>query len=155
MMRTTTAVAFFVLTTTASAQVEDTTDSAHGIRARQGRADRDPFEELDPADRSLLVGNSLGIRDALEQLGATFELALITDTSWPFSGGLNDRVTSRTLLDLGIELDLERALNWSGTHAFIEFYSLFGRPASADVGDIQTFSNIDQADLTQLAVLWI
>jgi carbohydrate-selective porin OprB len=106
-------------------------------------------------DSTALTGPWFGLRERLEDRGATFALTLITDTSWPFSGGIDDRVTTRALFDAAVEVDLERALGWTGTRTYADFYSQAGRNGSVDVGDIQSFSNIDEANVAQLAELWV
>lgn len=125
-------------------------DPSRGLRIRP---------ELDAEDSwwngDYLTGDWGGARDRLEALGWTLSVNAIADSSWPFDGGRRHRRTDRVLLDVALEVDLERAAGVPGTTVFAEFYSLSGRDASADVGDLQAFSNIDGPEVDQLAELWV
>jgi porin len=118
-------------------------------------SDKEEGEQASWWDATVLGGAWGGARSWLEERGTTLSVNVIADSSWPLSGGLRQRRTARALVDVALEVDLERAAGLSGTTLFAELYSLSGRNASDDVGDVQGFSNIDGDHVTQLAELWL
>ena len=95
------------------------------------------------------------LRERLANRGLEPSLSLVVDTSLPFSGGVDDRLTTRSLLTAGIAIDLATGLGWKGTTFYVEGYSQAGRDASVDVGDVQAFSNIDGPNVALLSELWL
>ena len=116
----------------------------------------EPDGELDTWFQSDLFPTDFEwIRARLDEYGTTFAVDVVSDSSWPLTGGLRHRRTDRALFDLSVEVDLDRTAGLANTLFFAEFYSLSGRNASDDVGDIQAFSNIDGDHVAQLAELWL
>ncbi len=102
---------------------------------------------------SRVTGNWGGLRDALENGGATFAGTYTMDWSAPVSGGITRRGTARGLLDVNLTVDTEK-LGLPGGTLFAQYIFRHGRNGSDDVGDLQAFSNIDEARLSREYELW-
>jgi carbohydrate-selective porin OprB len=88
-----------------------------------------------------------------ETRGITFNFSHVTDLS-ALQGG-SRRALARMLLDMGADLDLERAFGWRGATARVQFFSKVGANGTAFLQDLQGFSNIDARDTTRTGELWI
>lgn len=100
------------------------------------------------------TGNWGGYRDRLEESGLSIAGSYTLDWLGVWSGGVRNRASTRTLLDINATFDLEKLADWKGATVFADFYSTDGR-GQDDIGDIQGVSNIetDEND-DQLAELW-
>lgn len=125
-------------------------DLSRGLRIRPTVDAEDSWWDGDK-----LTGDWGGARDAMEARGWTLTADVIADGSWPFDGARRDRRTDRALVDVALEVDLERAWGVRDTTVFAELYAFLGRDGSRDVGDVQAFSNIDGQEVEQLSELWI
>jgi carbohydrate-selective porin OprB len=90
---------------------------------------------------------------ASEARGVTLTFSNITDVS-ALRGG-SRLALARMLLDVGTDLDLQRALGWRGTTARVQFLWKVGTNGAAALQDLQGFSNIDTRDTVRLGELWI
>ena len=90
-------------------------------------------------------------RSFLADKGLSFDAAYILDWSRISTGDIRKRSTSRDLLDLTLELNLEELFVLRGGMFFAEYHSKRSRNGSEDVSDIQGFSNIDEDDVHHLA----
>ena len=104
-------------------------------------------------ERSALTGDWNGLRSESSPL--RLEAWIIFDWSTAVTGGLGARSVTRSLSDANLTLDLEHFVGWRGATFFADFYPQTGRDGSAQVGDIQAFSNIDADNVTELAEFWI
>jgi len=102
---------------------------------------------------SRVTGNWGGLRDALESGGATIAGTYTLDWGGPISGGISKRGTARGLLDVNLTVDAEK-LGLPGGTFFAQYLFRHGRNGSDDVGDLQAFSNIDEARLSREYELW-
>lgn len=102
---------------------------------------------------SRVTGNWGGLRDALENGGATIAGTYTMDWGGPIAGGISKRGTIRGLLDVNLTVDAGK-LGLPGGTFFAQYYFRHGRNGSDDVGDIQAFSNIDEARLSREYELW-
>ncbi len=94
-------------------------------------------------------------RKRLEHKGIAFEGVLISDWSSNFKGGVNTRGSSfRHLLDVRLNFDLEVMGLLKGGLVSLDFQTQEGEDGSEDVGDLQAYSNIDEADFTALFEFW-
>lgn len=127
------------------------------------RGERTPKENVPPThvtitepfytwDRAL--GDLFGVRKSLEDMGISIDAALIYDSSSAWVGGLHSRSTSRALLDVGATIDFDKMFDIAGGTFFIDFQGQNGRDSTAEVGDIQGFSNIDAPNRAQLNEIW-
>ncbi len=111
------------------------------------------FGETPWLEWSRVTGNWGGLRDALENGGATIAGTYTLDWSGPVSGGINRKDTARGLLDVNLTIDTEK-LGLSGGTIFAQYLFRHGRNGSDDVGDLQAFSNIDEQRLSREHELW-
>ncbi|MFO1076509.1 MAG: carbohydrate porin [Planctomycetota bacterium] len=102
-----------------------------------------------------ILGDCAGGRTWLEEHGIEVAGGWTADWSAAWNGGLRNRATLGSLLDVNVGLDLERLAGIPHTLAFVDCYSIQGRDPSDDVGDIQSFSNIQAPDTDQVAEAWI
>ncbi len=86
-----------------------------------------------------LTGDWGGLRTKAEQAGLTFTGTHTLDWSDPWRGALTDRNVARGLLILQASL----ALAETGTTFTAEYLDFHGRDASADIGALMAYSNID------------
>ena len=102
---------------------------------------------------SHVTGNWGGLRDALENGAATIAGSYTLDWGGPLSGGLSKRGTARGLLDVNLTVDAAK-LGLPGGTFFAQYYFRHGRNGSDDVGELQAYSNIDEARLSREYELW-
>jgi len=101
------------------------------------------------------TGDWGGLRSTLNDGGLTFNGSLTYDWSSVWSGGLSNRASTRSLLDINASLDTARLWSLSGGTLFFDFQSTDVRGGSRDAGDIQGFSNIDSGtNVHQLSEVW-
>jgi len=102
-----------------------------------------------------LTGDWGGLRSTLDDGGLTFNGSLTYDWSSVWSGGLSNRASTRSLLDINASFDTEKLCSLSGGTLFFDFQSTDVRGGSRDAGDIQGFSNIDTGtNVHQLSEAW-
>ena len=102
------------------------------------------------------TGNWGGRRTALADRGVVFNFNYTADGFGVVAGGIKRGVFYNGLLDLGVDLDLEKLLGWKGGHFHVNAIDPHGANGSAKyVGDIGDFSNIDAYDSYRLYELWL
>lgn len=68
------------------------------------------------------TGDWYGLRTDLERAGVTVAGSAITEWSWvPPGEGVADRWGFRYLVNLGVDVDLERLADWRGGQVFVDF----------------------------------
>ena len=88
---------------------------------------------------------------AANTLANPLSLTLVHDTSYVASGGLEERTTiNRTLGIVAYEYRIN-----DSTLIFADAQVLRGNNGSDSVGDLQAFSNIDEAELTKMYEVWV
>lgn len=102
-----------------------------------------------------LTGDWGGLRTDLEAAGVEVSGAYVADLAAPWSGGLRSRSSFASLLDVNVAFDLEALLGLPSTYAYVDAYSIAGRSPSRDIGDFQGVSNIQNANLEQIAEVWV
>jgi porin len=126
-----------------------------GIDANATTPDREWFGHKRWRDWGRATGDWGGARTHLEDNGITFNGSLTTDWGTVLLGGLRQKGSSRTLLDLNVAFDLETLAGIEGGTVYADYYSTDGRGGSEDVGDYLGVSNIYTGDnVHQLAELW-
>jgi porin len=101
-----------------------------------------------PADASL--------RERLEDRGVVFNFTYAADGFAVVSGGIKHGGFYNGLLDLGTDIDLEKLVDWKGTHFHVNGFYPHGEDGTGNyVGDIGTFSNIEAYDTYRLYELWV
>ena len=102
-----------------------------------------------------LTGDWAGVRNELEAVGIEVAGGYTADFVAPWSGNVRRRATMQSLLDLNAAFDLDTIAGLPRTIAYIDAYQIAGRNPSLDIGDFQYVSNIANADLEQIAELWV
>ena len=109
---------------------------------------QEPFWEWERA-----TGDWGGARSRLEEHGLTLDGEYVVEWTSVWDGGLREKESSRNLLVLDADLDLEKAVGLTGGRLFAEFlYVNRERGGSADAGDFQAYTNIESD--RKLAVLY-
>ena len=104
---------------------------------------------------SHVTGNWGGLRTKMEDAGFTLNASLTFDWSSVWSGGVENTAHSRTLWDVNLNVDLEKAVGLTGGTVFVDFQSADGRGGAADAGSFQLFSNIETpGNRDQVSELW-
>ncbi|MCU0864196.1 MAG: carbohydrate porin [Planctomycetes bacterium] len=102
-----------------------------------------------------LTGDWGGFRNQLEAIGIEVAGGYTADLAAPWSGDGRRRASLQSLLDLNAAFDLETIAGLPRTIAYFDAYRIDGRNPSLDVGDFQVISNIANADLEQIAEVWV
>ena len=130
-----------------------------GLQA-QGESDSKPPGEQDSEwfggrawiDWQRTTGDWGGLRDAYSPL--KIEGRYVADYSSVWDGGVSSRSTYRSLTGVSLSLDMGEACDLEGASLFLDAYSQVGRHGEDASGDIQVYSNIDEANTSQIAELW-
>ncbi|MEM1166156.1 MAG: carbohydrate porin [Planctomycetota bacterium] len=112
--------------------------------------------DVPPFERDRLTGDWWGARSHLEDAGLTIGGEYIAEFTSVLDGGLNERGSFRNLLTIDAELDLGTAIGLEGGAVFIQYLSVNADSGgSADAGDLQVFSNIENdRSLDVIYELW-
>lgn len=95
-------------------------------------------------EREKLTGDWGGARTALEEKGLTFEATFTADSSLNATGGRRTGKGFSSLLQLGLTLDLEKAVGWTGGEIYAGAYFIRGHGLSAfETFNLLTVSNIE------------
>ncbi|MFI4861425.1 MAG: carbohydrate porin [Phycisphaerales bacterium JB063] len=105
-------------------------------------------------ERDRLLGDPFGYRSGMEEVGVSFDASLIVDLSRNLSGGAGRAGTFRHLFDASLTFDLNTLAGIEGATVFLDFQTQEGQDGSGETGDLQAFSNIDEADVTALYEFW-
>ncbi len=106
-------------------------------------------------EQSRLLENQLDLFKPLHESGITTESSLIIDYSKNLRGGADTSGdATRHLFDFNMTFDLDQILGIERATFFVDFQTQNGQDGSEEVGDIQAFSNIDEADFTALYEVW-
>ncbi len=101
------------------------------------------------------TGDWFGGRTWLEQHGITVDASYTMHWSSVWSGGVNNRASTRHLWDVNSTFDMDRLAGWKGSTFYADAMFSEVNGGSADVGDFQGISNIDTGtDRGQLSELW-
>lgn len=110
----------------------------------------------DPVAEFLRLSRLGPARERLGEDGVEVEALFVEDISVLLSGGAEPRRTvHRGYLFVGVALDVERLLGWSGASAFADFQSHAGENGSDDLGDFQFYDNQDEREFAQVAQVWL
>ena len=93
-------------------------------------------------DEPTMVGDRLGIRPTLAEAGVTSGIAFTGEVISNVDGGLERDTGADLLLDWVIDVDLNKAVGWTGGSARINPMWLAGDSLTGDVGDLTIVSNI-------------
>jgi len=133
-----------------------------GFGVNKGWAGTGAMPGLDtpPVDfwsRSHLTGNWGGTRDELDRDGVDFSVVYINEVLGNPSGGNFGRgVIDAGLLNVGLDLDLEKLGGWKGASFHANGLWIHGDSLTRqDVGDYSVLSSIDAYNTARLDELWL
>lgn len=144
---------------------EATPQSKAEIREAETKKAEALSEANDPSKREWFGGKSWwewtratgdwgGIRTDLEAKGLTIAGSFLHDWSYIIDGGVNNRGSSRRLVDINATVDLDKMFGWKGGTVFADFYHYAGRLVN-DAGDSTGYLNeATDRHRDQLAELW-
>ena len=102
------------------------------------------------------AGDPGGYRAYLESRGITFGLITVAESYTNLRGGLKRGSTGLTLLDLDVDVDLEKFAGWNGAAAHATVYQIQGSGISRSrVGNLMTLSEIEALPASRLSELWL
>jgi porin len=107
-------------------------------------------------ERPLLLGDLNDWRNQFIYHGFTFSPTLITEAMGNVSGGMSQGAIFDGVLNLGLDIDLERLTNWwTGGSIHANSLWIYGQSLSTKyVGDISNTSNIAGFNTIRLQELW-
>ncbi len=108
------------------------------------------------AGEEMLTGDWGGIRTVLSKKGMEFSMTYTAEVYGNPVGGAKRGAVFNGLLDLGLDIDLEKFAGWSGGKFHVGALYPHGESGTQKfVGELSTFSNIDSYDSTRLYELWL
>lgn len=117
--------------------------------------DDPPNYSGDLMSRDALLGDFGGARTKLLEHGLQFEATFTGDASANISGGLRRDEGFSGLLQLGLTLDLEKIVGWTGGEIYAGAYFIRGHGLSTfEVGNLLTISNIESDRANRLGEVY-
>lgn len=115
-----------------------------------------PHRSLPFFESDRITGNWWGARSRLESAGLSIGGEYIAEFTSVLDGGINERGSFRNLLTFDAELDFDTAFGIEGGTLFTQYLSVNADTGgSADAGDLQAFSNIENdRSLDVIYELW-
>jgi len=102
-----------------------------------------------------MTGDWGGMRTGLQERGVEFFGGYMAEVWGNTTGGEKTGAVYTGLLDFGLEVDLERALGWSGASVSTTWLWISGKDASEElVGNFFTISNIAGFQTLRMLELW-
>jgi porin len=96
------------------------------------------------------------LNDHLAEWGVAFSVAYIGETLGNASGGIRRGAIYEGRLDVGIDVDLEKAVGWNGATFHANAFQIHGPGLSRDyIGNIMLVSGIEALPSTRLYEFWI
>jgi len=118
----------------------------------------DPILIPDPINlltQTQLLGDVCGCRPLAETNGVVVTLQSVSDILGNTTGGMSAGATYSGLMNLGVALDLNKAVGWEGASCKTTWIWLYGRDLSADrVGNALTLSGIAGTPAFRCYELW-
>jgi porin len=107
--------------------------------------------------REVLTGDWGGLRTSLEDKGLRLGLNSIDEAFGNPAGGVSHGAIYEGRLDMVVDLDLEKAVGWSGATFHINAYQIHGRGLSANYlgNNLLTASSIEASRASRLYHLWL
>ncbi len=106
-------------------------------------------------ERSSLLGDPAGLRDALGKDGISFGLQETSEVFGNVSGGIHRGADYNGLTEMSLGIDTQKAFGWAGGTFNVSALQIHGRSLSADNLDtLQTASGIEAEPATRLWELW-
>lgn len=123
--------------------------------ARAGE-DAPPNYSGDLMTREALTGDWWGGRTKLLEQGVQFEANFTGDGSFNPSGGIKRGEAYSSLLQLGLTLDMEKIVGWTGGEIYAGAYFIGGHGlTSREIGNLLTISNIEATPAIRLGEVYV
>ncbi len=107
-------------------------------------------------EREALTGNWGGLRSRLSDAGVQLGFNYIGETLGNLAGGVRHGWIYEGRFELVLDVDLEKAIGWSGARFHTNAYQIHGRGLTADrTGNLLTASGIEATRATRLYTLWL
>jgi porin len=107
-------------------------------------------------DRDRLTGDWGGVRKQWEDAGIALGATDVSETLSNPTGGIRQLSIYQGLLDVSVNLDLDKLANWSGATFYTDGYWISGEGLSRNaIGNLLTVSNIEALASTRLHDLWL
>src|SRR5689334_13334059 len=101
-------------------------------------------------------GGLKALNERLDDWGVAFSAAYIGETLGNASGGIQRGTIYDGRLDLGIDVDRDRAVGWKGGTSHGNVFQLHGQGLSRDyIGNLMLVSGIEALPSTRLYEFWI
>lgn len=104
-----------------------------------------------------LLGDWGGLRPLLDDYGVSFTLNQTSDYLGNTQGGIRQGFIYDGLLDLELDVDLNKAIGWRGGKAHLTGYVIQGQDISTqNIGNLMTATNVEsQPSLAKLGEFWL
>ena len=108
-------------------------------------------------EREQMTGDWGGLRTSLKDKGFTFTGTYIADFLGNASGGARRKTTYAGRLDLGMDIDLETLVDWSGARIHANAFQTTGRGLSGSAlgNNFLKPSSVEAQPATRLYTLWL
>lgn len=101
------------------------------------------------------TGNWGGARQTMADHGVNFEFFYTADFLGVATGGIQHKMTYLHLVDLNLNLDMDKLVGWKGASFHFSGEASQGESPSNHAGDLQTLSNIDAPDFWKLYLAYL
>jgi len=129
--------------------------SDHGPQQATGAEPETPEPEPGLLDRDHLLGDPGGLRSRLEAQGITLDLQETSEVLGNFSGGIKQGAVYEGLTQVGLVIDLAKAVNLPGATFNVSAYQIHGRGLSTNnLFNLNVVSSIEATRATRLFELW-
>ena len=126
-----------------------------GQRYSGSRANR-PQRQTGLFERDRLTGDWGGVRKQWEDAGVALGATDIAETLSNPTGGIRQLTIYQGLLDVSLNLDLDKLANWPGATFYIDGYWISGQGLSRNaIGNLLAVSSIEALASTRLHDLWL
>lgn len=126
--------------------------ASSGLRAE----DAPPNYAGDLTEREALTGDWGGARTKLLEQGVQFDANFTADLSFNPSGGIRRGEAYSGLLQLGLTLDMEKLVGWTGAEIHVGSYFIDGQGLTTrELGNLLTISNIEATPAIRLGEVYL
>ncbi len=111
----------------------------------------------DVTTSTTLLGDWEGLRPLLDNYGISFTLNQTSDYLGNTQGGIKQGFVYDGLLDLELDIDLNKAMGWQGGKIHLTGYGIQGRDLSTqNIGNLMTASNVEsEPALAKIGEFWL
>jgi len=107
-------------------------------------------------ERDRLTGDWGGVRKQWEDAGVALGASDVSETLSNPTGGIRQLTIYQGLLDVSLNLDLDKLLNWPGASFYTDGYWISGEGLSKNaVGNLLAVSSIEALASTRLHDMWL